>query len=102
MTETISAPNSLLTGQSGIIRVKATLSGHLSDEQKILFDRIDELQSDKSILLSALAELSGMYGSTWDCVDGCLLMMASGIERFEKAHEAAKTALMQAVTLETR
>lgn len=38
---------------------------------------------------SALKGLSDMYGSTWDRVDGGLMMIDSGVERFEKAHQRA-------------
>ena len=40
-------------------------------------------------LRSALKGLSDMYALTWDRVDGGLMMMDSGVERFEKAHQAA-------------
>ena len=47
-------------------------------------------------LLSALEELSSMYGHAWDRVDGALVMMGSSIERFENAHEKARAALAKA------
>lgn len=47
-------------------------------------------------LAAALKELCAMYGHTWDQVDGSLVMLASGIERFEKAHAAGIAALSAA------
>lgn len=41
----------------------------------------------------ALKELSGMYASTWDRVDGALLMTDSGVTRFESAHQKARNAI---------
>lgn len=54
---------------------------------------IAELRARVAGLESALKDLSDMYGSTWDRVDGALVMMDAGIERFEKAHAAARIAL---------
>ncbi|MGH8449545.1 hypothetical protein [Pseudomonas sp.] len=102
MPNKVSASNSLLTGAVGIMRVKATISGSVSEEKSVLFDRIDELANDKSLLLSALKGLSSMYGSTWDSVDGSLVMLSPGIERFEKAHELARQAIAQAEAKEER
>lgn len=48
------------------------------------------------MLLQALTELSNMYASTWDSVDGALVMMGPGVERFEKAHSAAEVAIAAA------
>jgi len=47
-------------------------------------------------LLRALTELSNMYASTWDGVDGSLRMFGDGIARFEKAHQAARIAVCKA------
>lgn len=47
-------------------------------------------------LVAALKELCAMYGSTWDSVDGSLVMMGTGVERFEKAHDAGLAALAAA------
>lgn len=41
----------------------------------------------------ALKKLSDMYASTWDRVDGALMMMGDGIERFEAAHQASRDAI---------
>ncbi|MBB5448418.1 MULTISPECIES: hypothetical protein [unclassified Paraburkholderia] len=48
---------------------------------------------DAAILREALQELSNMYGSTWDRVDGALVTF--DVERFEAAHEKARDALSQ-------
>lgn len=48
-------------------------------------------------LLAALNELASMYGSTWDRVDGALMMMDTGVERFEKAHQLAQDAIAKAI-----
>lgn len=47
-------------------------------------------------LVEALKELCAMYGSTWDSVDGSLVMFADGVTRFEKAHAAGLAALAAA------
>jgi hypothetical protein len=47
-------------------------------------------------LLEALAELSAMYAHTWDRVDGALVMLHSGVTRFEAAHAKAAAALEKA------
>lgn len=47
-------------------------------------------------LVAALSELSNMYASTWDGVDGCLRMFGDGVPRFEKAHHAAQIAVCKA------
>ena len=46
-----------------------------------------------AVLEGALNGLVNMYANTWDRVDGALVMMDTGVERFEKAHEAARAAL---------
>ncbi|MBB5448409.1 MULTISPECIES: hypothetical protein [unclassified Paraburkholderia] len=48
---------------------------------------------DAAILREALQELSNMYGSAWDRVDGALVTF--DVERFEAAHEKARDALSQ-------
>lgn len=48
------------------------------------------------VLLKTLTDLSNMYASTWDRVDGALVMMDSGISRFEKAHYAAQLVIAAA------
>ncbi len=56
-------------------------------------DDVSALAADNNRLLAALKALSSMYGSTWDRADGCLVMMDTGIERFEKAHKLAQDAI---------
>lgn len=41
----------------------------------------------------ALQELHDMYAFTWDCVDGALMMIDTGVARFEQAHAKAAAAL---------
>lgn len=41
----------------------------------------------------ALRGLSSMYAQTWDRVDGALILLPSGVDRFEKAHADASNAL---------
>lgn len=60
-----------------------------------------ELAADRARLLAALKELSAMYASTWDRVDGALVMMPPGIARFEKAHQMAQDAIAKAETTST-
>lgn len=52
---------------------------------------------DYERLRDALRGLSNMYSRTWDRVDGALMMMPDNIERFEKAHAAAQSALGEPV-----
>lgn len=47
-------------------------------------------------LVKALKAMSDMYAFTWDMAEGGLMMMASGVERFEKAHALAVAALAKA------
>lgn len=58
-----------------------------------LVGAIKFLRSQNKEMREALQELSAMYTYAWDTVDGGLLMMGSGIDRFEKAHAKAKAAL---------
>lgn len=44
-------------------------------------------------LRAALSELSAVYTSCWDLVDGGLLLMPSSMDRFEKANAGARKAL---------
>jgi hypothetical protein len=46
-------------------------------------------------LAEALRRLFDLYGYAWDRVGGGLMMMDSGIERFEAAHEKACAALAE-------
>lgn len=50
---------------------------------------LSRAEVERNEFRSALKGLSDMYGSTWDRVDGALMMMDSGIKRFEKAHAIA-------------
>ncbi len=43
--------------------------------------------------VEALKELSAMYAHTWDRADGALVMMDSGVVRFEEAHSKASQAI---------
>jgi hypothetical protein len=46
-------------------------------------------------LAEALRGLSNLYGFAWDRVDGGLMMMEAGVERFDIAHEKALAALAE-------
>lgn len=59
-------------------------------------DFIAALRNNCAALIAcaeALKELSNMYASTWDRVDGALMIMDSGVDRFEAAHDKAREAL---------
>lgn len=47
-------------------------------------------------LLAALEALSELYVHTWDRMEGGLMMMESGVHRFEHAHEKAIDAIKKA------
>lgn len=67
------------------------------DAATIAFARaIEAAAGPNALLVEALKELCAMYGSTWDSIDGSLVMMGTGVERFEKAHEAGLAALAAA------
>ncbi len=63
------------------------------NDRPALLARLASLEADNARLREALTGLSNMYGSAWDRVDGGLMMMGTGIERFEKTHHAAQIAL---------
>ena len=58
-----------------------------------LSDLVLRLERERGELISALRKLSAMYASTWDRVDGSLVMMGEGVKRFEAAHEQARALL---------
>lgn len=71
----------------------AMRAGDICTFQQSPSDADARLMASAPALLQALTELSNMYASTWDRVDGALMMMGNGVERFEKAHHAAEVAL---------
>ena len=56
-------------------------------------EEINRLRESNAELLAALKGLSDMYVYAWDRVDGGLVMMDSGVMKFEAAHKKASTAL---------
>lgn len=52
-----------------------------------------DLIAENERLRAALEGLESMYQRTWDRADGCLVMLPDNVERFEKAHAAARIAL---------
>lgn len=53
----------------------------------------DALAAEGQRLREALQGLSDMYTHAWDTTEGGLHMMAPSVERFDKAHAAARIAL---------
>lgn len=60
---------------------------------RALMDERDTLSQHNAELRSALSELSAVYSSCFDLVDGGLIIMQPSVERFEKANAAARKAL---------
>ncbi|RSC25269.1 hypothetical protein EGT09_02155 [Pseudomonas putida] len=85
-----------------MLRVKAAFSKQPSEAQSILFDRIDELASDRLILLAALKRLASAGGSVFRTVDGSLVMRDSAVKAFDQAREQALIVISQAETTESR
>lgn len=47
---------------------------------------LEEARKGADHRLAALKEISAMYANTWDRIDGALIMMGDGVDRFEEAH----------------
>lgn len=65
-------------------------------------DLIAKLEKENDELEAALKGLSDMYAQAWDRVDGGLMMMDSGVKRFEKAHSVAYKLLEKRAALRSR
>lgn len=82
--------NRLLDAKAGTLKMRRLLDEAAEKIRLLSAQKADDLVPE---LTSALKGLSDMYCFAWDRVDGGLMMMDSGLERFEREHGVARDLL---------
>lgn len=67
MNENVSPKNSSLAGKAAMIKIRAMYGKENEDDKEILFARIEELFSDRKMLIDALSGITSLYEEDEGC-----------------------------------
>lgn len=67
MPEKVSPKNSPLAGKSAMIQIRSMYGNEGANDKEILFARIEELFTDRKLLIHALAGLTSLYEDDEGC-----------------------------------